>query len=242
MLNLVICDDSETYLNAAVSVVENYFDKTDTAAHIYKFKSEYEMRTWFNHFDEEVNIMLLDICLDSDTNGISIAKKIHDKNSATKIIFITAFLEQAADICETDFTYFVYKRSDWIEKLEKALDKAMSEIDEDKNRKIQIGSSTVYFDEIICLEAQKKNTVFHLAGKNDITIQKGINTFIDLLPNNFYACHRSYIVNFDKIENINKSDKTILLNGSILVPIPRAQYKPFIENYYNYLEKKVMWQ
>lgn len=240
MLNIVICDDSETYLQAAVSVVQNYFDDTD--AHIYKFNNEYEMKTWYNHFDEQVHIMILDICLDSDTNGISVAKEIHKKNSATKIIFMTAFLEQTADICETDFTYFVYKRNDWIEKLEKALDKAIEQIGSDEKRKIEIGSNTVYFDEIVCLEAQKKNTVFHLDGKDDITASKGINTFAQALPNNFYSCHRSYIVNFDKIEKIDKSEKTIILTNGEVIAVPRAQYKAFDENYYNYLEKKAMWQ
>ncbi len=242
MLNVVICDDNETYLQAAVSVVENYFDTKKVDVHIYKFKNEYEMRTWYDHFDEDVHIMILDICLDSDTNGISVAKQIHKDDSATKIIFMTAYLEQAADICETDFTYFVYKRSDWIEKLEKALTKAMSEIKNDDNRKIQIGSNSIYYDEIVCLEAQKKNTVFQLDGKDNIIVSKGINTFIDTLPVNFYSCHRSYIVNFDKIEKIDKSEKTILMTNGTIISIPRAQYKPFIENYYNYLEKKVMWQ
>lgn len=99
---------------------------------------------------------MLDICIDENTNGIDIAKKAHIQNSSTKIIYMTAFLEQAADICETDFTYFVYKRSDWIEKLEKALDKTISQIGNDTEKTIEIGAKTVYFDEIICLEAQKR--------------------------------------------------------------------------------------
>lgn len=122
---------------------------------------------------------------------------------------MTAFLEQAADICETDFTYFVYKRSDWIEKLEKALDKAISQIGNDTEKTIEIGAKTVYFDEIICLEAQKKNTVFYLEGKENITVSKGINSFALSLPQNFYACHRSYIVNLDKIERLNKSENVV---------------------------------
>lgn len=156
MLNIVICDDNKTYLQAAVSVIQNYFDQRKENVHIFKFANEHEMKTWFENFDEEIDILVLDICIDENTNGIDIAKKAHIQNSSTKIIYMTAFLEQAADICETDFTYFVYKRSDWIEKLEKALDKAISQIGNDTEKTIEIGAKTVYFDEIICLEAQKR--------------------------------------------------------------------------------------
>lgn len=88
---------------------------------------------------------------------------------------MTAFLEQAADICETDFTYFVYKRSDWIEKLEKALDKAISQIGNDTEKTIEIGAKTVYFDEIICLEAQKRKIPFFISKAKKISpFQKGL--------------------------------------------------------------------
>lgn len=242
MLNIVICDDNKTYLQAAVSVVQNYFDKLKRSVHIYKFTNEYEMRTWYDNFDEEINILVLDICIDENSNGIDIAKRAHAVNSSTKIIYMTAFLEQAADICETDFTYFVYKRSDWIEKLEKALEKAIVQIGNDDKRTLAIGSKTIYFDEIICLEAQKKNTVFYLDGKDDLTVSKGISSFSSSLPNNFYACHRSYIVNLDKIESLDRSDKSIKLTNGIIIPIPRAKYKEFSDIYYAYLEKKAMWQ
>lgn len=242
MLNIVICDDNKIYLQAAVSVIQNYFDQRKENVHIFKFTNAHEMKTWFENFDEEIDILVLDICIDEKTNGIDIAKKAHIQNSSTKIIFMTAFLEQAADICETDFTYFVYKRSDWIEKLEKALDKALSQITNDEEKTIAIGTKTVYFDEIICLEAQKKNTVFYLDAKDDITASKGINSFSSSLPQNFYACHRSYIVNLDKIEKLNKSEKTIILKNELIIPIPRAKYKEFSDIYYAYLEKKAMWQ
>ena len=157
-------------------------------------------------------------------------------------IILTAFLEQAADICETDFTYFVYKRNDWIEKLEKALEKALSQLGNYKENTFQIGSKKVYPNEILCLEAQKKNTLFYLEGGEKVTVSKGINTFAPALPFNFHACHRSYIVNLDKIENVYKSEKTIELTNGMLIPIPRAKYKEFSDVYYAYLEKKAMWQ
>lgn len=41
MLNIVICDDNKTYLQAAVSVIQNYFDQRKENVHIFKFANEH---------------------------------------------------------------------------------------------------------------------------------------------------------------------------------------------------------
>ncbi|MBQ2641202.1 MAG: LytTR family transcriptional regulator [Lachnospiraceae bacterium] len=57
-----------------------------------------------------------------------------------------------------------------------------------------------------------------------------IDHMLTLLPDNFVRCHRSFIVNMDKVKKLHLSEGMIELDGSEMVPVSRS-YRKAVREY-----------
>lgn len=70
--------------------------------------------------------------------------------------------------------------------------------------------------DIVYLEADGKYTIFHLTSGNTKVVSKNIGEYEKILPQQvFYRIHHKYIVNLQKVQNINKTEGSYchLVNG-----------------------------
>lgn len=239
MLNIAICDDNLTYLNATMMIVSNYFEKKKEQIQLFPFSKANELTNWIDSFGDTLHILILDICLDKNKNGIPIAKRITDNYSNTQIVFTTAYIENAADICEAKFSYFVYKKKNWFVKLQKALDKATSTLDDISSHQLLIDKQIISTTSVEYIESDKKQSIIDLIDGDSITVNKGIHYFAEALPSNFYQIHRCSIINMDCIDSLDKAKKEVILHNGKTLSVSRSRYSDFSDTYYNYLAGKL---
>ena len=149
-------------------------------------------------------------------NGIRIAKNVLEEFSNIKIIFTSSNLNDAVDIFTIDPMYFLVKPysedyvRDSIYKLMNVIQEEQTELvsfksAENKGKMISIKARDIYY-----IESELR--VIHI-----YTVDTKYTTYMTLddmqnkLKSNFLRCHRSFIVNKDKInplrENLNPANK-----------------------------------
>lgn len=149
-------------------------------------------------------VFLLDIQLSTKMTGINIAIELKKRN--LPFIYITA---NALD--STFDSALITSPAAYISKPFKEIDVlagvaiACQQIKE----KIEIEAGTEKYlldpNDILYIKSDGVYVEIHLENSTSITIRKQLKTIGDELPENFKRCHKSFIINCDKITNIKKS-------------------------------------
>ena len=188
------------------------------------------------------DVIFLDINM-PDMNGISLGKIISKMCPDMKIIFITAYKDYAVDAFE--IKAFDYLLKPYSESRIKNLLKSLINIKNEKTILIKnnnLKKITVNIDErlyvislndIDYIEASEKETLIFSNQKKYVSRIK-ISKWEEMLKgNNFYRCHRSFIVNLDKITEIeqwfNSSWILKIKNYTTAIPVSRNNIKELKE-------------
>lgn len=188
------------------------------------------------------DVIFLDINM-PDMNGISLGKIITKMCPSMKIVFITAYKDYAVDAFEIKaFDYLLKPYSEGrIRNLLKSLINIKSEVVSSiKNTSLK--KITVNIDErlyvisltdVDYIEASEKETLIFSNQKKYVSKIK-ISKWEEMLKgNNFYRCHRSFIVNLDKITEIeqwfNSSWIIKIKNYTTAIPVSRNNIKELKE-------------
>ena len=104
-----------------------------------------------------------------------------------------------------------------------------------KDRRIAIPGSNAYefvtISEIIRCEGWDKYTRIYLVNTEVILSSYNIGIFKDLLePYGFYTCHKSHIINTDKIKRYLKEGSVVLKDDS-QVPVSRRKKDEFLDKF-----------
>ncbi|WP_454193049.1 LytR/AlgR family response regulator transcription factor [Paenibacillus sp. Marseille-Q7038] len=193
--------------------------------------------------NQEVDVLFLDINIPS-IDGVLLAHNISKFSVKPYIVFITAYKEHAVEAFEVEaFDYILKPYSEsritsMLTKLETAYTGQRRAIPEQhlpsitkvnlyKNEKIIV----VDADDIYYAVAQEKTT--EVVTKNEkYTMHLSISEFYERLPKDiFFRCHRSYLVNTEKIKEIVPwFNNTYLLRLSEIdaeIPVSRSKAKEF---------------
>lgn len=236
MINCIIVEDElpareelKYFLNEEkeIKLIEEFESPLDTLNFLEKNK---------------IDVVFLDINM-PDMNGINLGKIISKIYPEVKIIFITAYKDYAVDAFEVKaFDYLLKPYSEErIRNLLKSLVSTKS-VDNILNRNTSLKKITINMDEKIYvlslsdvdyIEANEKETLIFANKKRYISKIK-ISKWEEMLEGyNFYRCHRSYIVNLDKIVEIeqwfNSSWIIKLKNYSSTIPVSRNNIKELKE-------------
>ena len=236
MINCIIVEDElpareelKYFLNEEneIKLIEEFESPLDTLNFLEKNK---------------IDVVFLDINM-PDMNGINLGKIISKIYPEIKIIFITAYKDYAVDAFEVKaFDYLLKPYSEErIRNLLKSLVSTKS-VDNILNRNTSLKKITINMDEKIYvlslsdvdyIEANEKETLI-FANKKRYVSKIKISKWEEMLEGyNFYRCHRSYIVNLDKIVEIeqwfNSSWIIKLKNYSSTIPVSRNNIKELKE-------------
>lgn len=224
MLKIYICEDNNeqrekmnTFVDELLAVGNMYMEKAVVTADPYEIIESVEK-------DSVGGVFFLDVDLNTDINGLELAKRIREIQPRCFIVFVTTHSEMAF----MTFSYRVeamdYIIKDNLEELKSRLHQCLikanersQEDDEKKKYLIKIGDNIrlVPYDEILYFEAvtdvrkivlHTHDAVLEFTGKlKDVEQQ---------MDERFYRCHRSIIVNRDYIKQIDKENRIIyLVNG-----------------------------
>lgn len=191
--------------------------------------------------DNEIDIIFMDINIPS-LDGVLLAKTISKYSKKPFIVFITAYKEYAAEAFEIEaFDYILkpYSESRIIAMLKK-LENSLQQTKQDAPNNIRLDKINLWkndkifvidMDDIYYCMADERNTrVF--TKKDDYFVNLGLAEFYDTLPTDkFFRCHRSYVININKIREIipwfNNTYNLKLQDMEEQIPVSRSNIKAF---------------
>jgi two-component system LytT family response regulator len=180
-------------------------------------------------------------------NGFELLTQL--KEISFQVIFVTAYSEFAIEAFKQNAIDYVLKPIDdkdlvvAIDKVKTVLQvksdaesnhKLVNLLSENitNNNKIIVpttkGMSFIPQEEVLHLEGYEGYTKIHLV--NEITIMSSYNLgkFQKLLSTMFFKCHKSHIINLEKVRHFENEGYLVLENKE-RVPISRANKKAFLE-------------
>jgi DNA-binding LytR/AlgR family response regulator len=83
------------------------------------------------------------------------------------------------------------------------------------------GNQRVPLSQISYVEAREKK-IFICTRSESFGFYDTIDHMLETLPDNFLRCHRSFIVNMDKVKKVHLSDNMIELDTGETVPLSRS--------------------
>lgn len=216
MLNFVVCDDNIHILDKISKILESIFIehnfdadiilKETNANDVYKFIEE-------NY--NKIDVLLLDINLKSEISGLDIARKLRDYNKNTYIIFTTGHLEYV-------MMAYKYKTFDYLpkpitfEKIEETVIRLFNDATNNSNRYLKLASKNMLIneDDIYYIKKDGMRTIF-ISPDQSYEIYNSFSKIQNSLPSNFIRCHKSYIVNINKISDIRININKIYFKNNI---------------------------
>lgn len=212
-MNILVVEDQEYEMTNIVRVLQSISKKFN----IYKALTGKECFKIIENVD--IDLFILDIDL-PDTSGIKIAKKIRNisKYELTYMVFITTHIYLQLDAFKRvhcyDFLEKPYRKEELIkiiDRLSRGISNQKQQTKSDRQRvsfQMKDFIIKVYTDEILFIEAQRRNCIVHTKEKVYTIKSMTIKKVIEILPKEYFMrTHRSYIVNLKNIQQIEKDEK-----------------------------------
>ncbi|MCL2323198.1 MAG: LytTR family DNA-binding domain-containing protein [Oscillospiraceae bacterium] len=225
MINIAICEDNFKQRDYIYTIIENYIMRenlnmkialsTDRSADILDFAKNHEERA----------IYFLDIHLVNDIGGVELGRYVRTIDPSAFIIFVTTFSEVSNLVFEYRVCAMDYILKDDKTKMKTRIEDCLKEasdlyFNESRfNRIITVKTShkilNLRVEDILFLETSEKA---HKIRVHEMNSQKEFYATLkeieSQLGNDFYRCHKSFIVNVRKIKEINKTlGCAIMANG-----------------------------
>jgi DNA-binding LytR/AlgR family response regulator len=145
-----------------------------------------------------------------ELDGLSAAAALKEKNKYIYIVFVTGYPKYAADAFQLEAVDYLVKPVTK-EHLERAVGRIEKYIglrnkNDKRNQDILIlknnhETNFINPDDIYFIEKENKKTIVHTAN-GKYTTSEPLNVIGQKLNQNFFRCHKSFIVNIKKIEKI----------------------------------------
>ena len=231
-MNIVICDDKKGTAEFVKDCLKNILP-ADTKISV--FESGYAMDYYVSEAVKgDVDIIITDIDL-CELNGIDVAKRLVKDFPHIKIIYISGYPQYIQRVFETEPVYFLTKPIQQ-DLLAEAINKAQKLIETEQSKYLLIttkaGIVKLHYKKITYIESSGRITIVHeYRGQREF--YKKLDDVQKELPSNFVRCHKSFIVNLDKVQSL--SDNFFVLNDSEIVPISQSKYGRTKEIFMNYL-------
>ena len=184
--------------------------------------------------EKRFDIVFLDIQMEG-MNGIEAARNLREQQGDTVLIFITGIKEYVFDALDLYAFQYLLKPIDE-DKFAEVLQRAVREVGRKKERRVLFIKSrnlTLDQSEILYIESRAKKVEIHTV-RQTIEIYAAMDELEGQLGEEFYRCHRAYIVNMDCITEYD-SESITLTNGD-RVYLTKKKYGEFVKAYMWHLQ------
>lgn len=241
-MNIGICDDEE---NICLQM-KQFVLKRAMPDEMYLFEGADELRAFLTG-DKQLDILFLDIDLNTKQDGMSLAGEI--KKTAIEngmggmtlplIIFVTGYPDRMREAFSVNAFHFLLKPVDEDE-FRRVFDQARKTVDvvrsESESKVLELNNNGVTFTiktgEIHYVESFGRKLVIHASG-GDAEIYGKISDILKDLGEAFYQVHRSFVVNMNHIFDYSKQE--ITLDGGAKIPVSKYKRDDFVRAYAAFL-------
>ena len=227
-MDIAVVDDEKTIREHICALIE----KQKPGSHIEAYATGEELLASGKRFD----IVFLDIQMDG-MNGIEAARKLRERQEDTVLIFITGIKEYVFDALDLYAFHYLLKPVDE-GKFAEVLQRAAGEAKKKKEKKclfIRTKNLTLDQSDILYIESRAKKLEIHTTGADKaIEIYASMDELEGQLGEDFYRCHRAYIVNMAQITEYD--NESITLTNGDKVYLAKKKYGEFVKAYMWFLQ------
>ncbi len=218
MIKIALCDDNLESIVTLQKMLESEIIEQKLEAEICLVTDKQE-EIEKNIINNSIDILILDVEFkNGDLNGIEFAKKLRKYNKEFYLIFLSAHQRFLYPALVTKIFDYIVKpaNKDTIHDL---VYRIKDEFSSNTSLFVQINKwQSIKASEIIYMEKSINRTIITTtSGK--ISCTKTLDKMQDCLPDNFVRCHRSFIINKNKIISIDKKEKEVILENNLSCPI-----------------------
>lgn len=222
-MNIAVVDDEKVVREHICSLIQAGRPKS----RVESYATGEELLASGKRFD----IVFLDIQMDG-MNGIEAAGRLREMQAETVLIFITASREYVFDALDLYAFQYLLKPVDE-KKFAEVLERAAIQAGKKKEKKklfIRAKNLTLDQPDILYIESKAKKVEIHTVGTGkSIEIYATMEDLEAQLGEEFYRCHRAYIVNMAHIAEYGR-DSITLTNGDTIY-LAKKKYGEFVKAY-----------
>ncbi len=232
MLTVAVCDDNTEFTEYISRLVKSLLP--DCTVSLY-FSGEA-----LTEAEKRFDIIFLDVKMNG-MDGLKTAEKIRETDPETIIIFISGIRDHVFDAFDVNAFHYLLKPPDgekFKEVFLRAVKKAIKRYENERHRffiKTKGKSITLYAEDIIYLENEMRKISVHTQNET-VTFYGAMSEAEKQLGDDFYRCHRSYLVNMAFVTEYD-SENIFLENGEKIY-MAKEKYRDFVKNYMRFLRRK----
>lgn len=221
-MNIVICEDDRVYCKYIQNVINEYIEHNLLDFEIVLATDSVEDIIEYIRDNSELTIYYLDIRLNAQMDGIDIASMIRDNDDLSNIIFITNYAQERPNTynSKVEALDFIVKGEvdNAADKICDALDYAASNLAQKSGKCLCIDNRVCHYiinlEDIIYIESVKNDHKVTIHCENMfITARSRIRDIEKQLDRNFMRCHKSYIINKNKVVDIDREARVVILEA-----------------------------
>lgn len=187
-----------------------------------------------------IDILMMDIELGSeDANGIDAVKRYFPAGCGTQVIYVTGYIEHCTSVYRTEHVYFLTKPVAQ-DDLDDALSRALAKLDASAVRPLSVRFGgrmmLVQPHRIDYIESDRRKARIHM-GAQEVEIYAALSDLAEELPASFFQCHKSFLVNMDRIVELRKDG--VLLSSGQVVPVSQKKRKLMREAFFAHMQAKL---
>ena len=227
-MNIAVVDDEKVILDQISGLVR----KQMPDCYLESYATGEGLLEAVKRFD----IVFLDIQMDG-MDGIETARSLRKKQDDIVLIFVTGNREYVFDAIDLYAFHYLLKPVNE-DKFREVLERAAGEVAKKKEKRglfIKRRNLTLDQADILYIESRAKKVEIHTDGSKDIIeIYATMEELEGQLGEDFYRCHRAYIVNMAHITEYD-NDSITITNGDRIY-LTKKKYGDFVKAYMWYLQ------
>lgn len=218
MINIGMCDDNLESIRLASKFLESELMEQDVDAEI-SLVTTSQKEIFDAIYKKDIDVLILDIDFKSyGKNGLEFAKDLRSINKDFYLVFLSAHQRYMhVSFYVKVFDYLVKPINK--ETISSLVERIKEEFTYDTNIFLHLNKwISVRTDNILFIE-KVGNKCSVITRDNTYYTTKTLDTLLNELPRNFRKCHRSYIINENKIISVNKKDNYAYFSRDLFCPI-----------------------
>ena len=230
-LSIFICEDDPAQRKfMEKTVAESISQKNDEIELVLSASSPTELLAYLDAHSKQNSLYFLDVNLQEDINGITLAQKIRERDLSGKIVFVSSHAELSymAFRSRIEALDFIPKGNaeDVAREVRECIELAYNHLKEIMSEteyfqvKSSIGIQKIPIEDIMFFVTANVPHKLILCTRNDrIEFRGSLKDVINVSPD-FFSCHKTYVVNTKNIKSVQRTGKATaeaeMIDGSII--------------------------
>lgn len=236
-MKIYICEDDLSQLQYITKIINNYIliENLDMKIKL----STSDPSQILQEIDQEQSVYFLDIDLHSELNGLELASAIRNTDTHGYIIFITTHDEMAFETFKYQVAAldFILKdqgnlKDNIVRVFQTIQQQLMIDADDNDTIAIKLNDRILYINlkALIYIETLSNHKlVLHAQNKKSL-ITGNLKALEQRLPNNFFRAHKSFLVNLDYVDHVDKKQNLIFFQNGASCLVSRRKIKLLTEH------------